>query len=82
MSSVTNGKAMTGKERIQALFDGSEPDKAPVMHISFSSRVASHILGRDAHVGGHFSVMLKNKFFQKTECAVNYLRMNAPIRSN
>lgn len=43
---------MTGKERIQALFDGREPDKAPIMHISFSSRVASHILGREAYVGG------------------------------
>ena len=43
---------MTGKERIQAVLDGGEPDRAPVMHISFSSRIASEILRRDAHVGG------------------------------
>lgn len=46
---------MTGKERIMAVLEGGgggEPDRAPIMHISFSSRVASEILGRDAHVGG------------------------------
>ncbi|MBN1807782.1 MAG: hypothetical protein JW909_01855 [Planctomycetes bacterium] len=43
---------MTGRERIAAVFEGREPDRPPVMHISFSSRVASRILGREAYVGG------------------------------
>ncbi|MGQ9662117.1 MAG: hypothetical protein ACUVWX_07250 [Kiritimatiellia bacterium] len=43
---------MTGKERIRSLFEGTTSDKPPVMHISFSSRVASFILGREAYVGG------------------------------
>jgi len=43
---------MTGRERVQAVMEGKPTDKVPVMHISFSSRVASEILGREAHVGG------------------------------
>ena len=43
---------MTGKERIQAVMCGTHLDRVPVMHISFSSRVASAILGREAYVGG------------------------------
>lgn len=43
---------MTSIERVAALFDGKVPDKPPLMHISFSSRSASHILGREAYVGG------------------------------
>jgi len=43
---------MKPKERIEALFAGQKPDKLPVMHMSFSSRVASEILGREAYVGG------------------------------
>lgn len=43
---------MTGKERVQAVLDGGKPDRVPVMHISFSSRVASEILGKEAYVGG------------------------------
>ncbi|KPL03147.1 MAG: hypothetical protein AMK75_01805 [Planctomycetes bacterium SM23_65] len=43
---------MTGKERVQAVMEGKPTDRVPVMHISFSSRVASAILGREAYVGG------------------------------
>lgn len=43
---------MTPKERVEAVLEGRAPDKVPVGHISFSSRVASAILGRDAYVGG------------------------------
>ena len=43
---------MTPKERVQAILDGRAPDKVPLCHMSFSSRVASAILGREACVGG------------------------------
>ena len=43
---------MTGKERVQAVMAGRKSDRVPVMHGSFSSRIASEILGRAAHVGG------------------------------
>lgn len=43
---------MTGKQRIQAVLEGRPADRLPVMHVGFSSRVASHILGREAYVGG------------------------------
>lgn len=43
---------MTSIERIAALFEGKVPDKPPLMHVSFSSRSASIILGREAYVGG------------------------------
>lgn len=43
---------MTSIERISALFEGKVPDKPPLMHISFSSRSASIILGRETYVGG------------------------------
>lgn len=43
---------MTSLERIAALFEGKVPDRPPLMHISFSSRSASIILGREAYVGG------------------------------
>ena len=44
---------MKSKERVNAVLAGEKPDKTPIMHTSFSSRVASAILGRpDAHVGG------------------------------
>jgi uroporphyrinogen decarboxylase len=39
-------------ERVEAVMRGEKPDRTPVMHISFSSRIASHILGREAYVGG------------------------------
>ena len=39
-------------ERVEAVMRGEKPDRTPVMHISFSSRVASHILGHEAYVGG------------------------------
>ena len=43
---------MTGKERVEAVLGGRRPDRVPVMHISFSSRVASSLLGWEAYVGG------------------------------
>ena len=43
---------MTGKERVRAVMQGKATDKVPVMHISFSSRIASELLGRQAYVGG------------------------------
>jgi len=43
---------MTGRERVEAVLKGRPLDRMPVMHMSFSSRVASAILGREAHVGG------------------------------
>jgi len=43
---------MTPKERVQAVLDGRPPDRVPLCHMSFSSKVASAILGRDAYVGG------------------------------
>ncbi len=43
---------MTSRERVEAVLEGRKPDRVPVMHISFSARVASEILGRDAYVGG------------------------------
>lgn len=42
---------MTSKERVQAAFEKRPTDKVPICHISFSSRVASVILGREAYVG-------------------------------
>jgi len=43
---------MTGKERVEAVMQGKVCDRVPVMHIAFSSRIASEILGREAWVGG------------------------------
>ncbi len=43
---------MTGRERVLATLEGRFSDRVPVMHGSFSSRIASHILGRPAYVGG------------------------------
>ncbi|MFO7898004.1 MAG: uroporphyrinogen decarboxylase family protein [Planctomycetota bacterium] len=43
---------MTPKERVDAVFAGRPPDKVPLCHMSFSSRIASVILGREAYVGG------------------------------
>jgi len=43
---------MNSAERIRAVLEGHAPDRVPIHHISFSSRVASRILGRPAFVGG------------------------------
>ncbi|MEW6750398.1 MAG: uroporphyrinogen decarboxylase family protein [Candidatus Latescibacterota bacterium] len=43
---------MTPKERIDCVLQGRAPDRVPLGHISISSRIASHLLGRQAHVGG------------------------------
>ena len=42
---------MTSRERVAAAFAKRDTDKVPVCHISFSSAVASELLGREAHVG-------------------------------
>ena len=42
---------MTSKERVLAAFEKRETDRVPVCHISFSSEVASALLGREAYVG-------------------------------
>ena len=43
---------MTPKQRVLATFRREATDRVPIHHITFSSRVASELLGRDAHVGG------------------------------
>ncbi|MHB1157331.1 MAG: uroporphyrinogen decarboxylase family protein [Phycisphaerales bacterium] len=42
----------TPRERVLKTFAGDSADQAPVAHIGFSSRAASHILGREVYVGG------------------------------
>ena len=44
--------AMLPKERVRAAFEGKPTDRVPIYNISFSSEVASRILGREAYVGG------------------------------
>ncbi len=43
---------MNSVERVRAVFEGRKPDVFPVCHIGFSSEAASHVLGREAYVGG------------------------------
>jgi len=43
---------MTPRGRVLATFMHEPTDKVPVQHISFSSKIASMILGREAYVGG------------------------------
>lgn len=43
---------MTGKERVEAAFAHRPCDQVPLYMGSMSSRVASMVLGREAHVGG------------------------------
>lgn len=43
---------MNSRERIAATFRHERTDKVPVMHIGFSSEVASALIGREAYVGG------------------------------
>ena len=40
------------KERVRAVFDRVPVDRVPLHHIGFTSRAASHVLGREAYVGG------------------------------
>jgi len=42
---------MSPPERVQAAFEKRATDQVPICHISFSSRVASALLGREAYVG-------------------------------
>jgi hypothetical protein len=39
-------------ERVEAAFEQRETDRVPIHHISFSSEIASALLGREAYVGG------------------------------
>jgi uroporphyrinogen-III decarboxylase len=41
---------MTSKQRVLATFRSEPTDRVPVRYITFSSRVASALLSRDAHV--------------------------------
>jgi len=43
---------MNSRERVAAAFEHQATDKVPVMHVGFSSEVASALLGREAYVGG------------------------------
>jgi hypothetical protein len=43
---------MNARERVAATFRHEETDLVPVMHIGFSSAVASALIGREAFVGG------------------------------
>ena len=43
---------MTPKERVMAAFEKRPTDKVPTYQAGFSSTAASHVLGRDAFVGG------------------------------
>lgn len=43
---------MNSKERIAAVFNKQHTDRIPINHRGFSSHIASHILGREAFVGG------------------------------
>lgn len=43
---------MNSIERVQAAFQQRETDRVPLMHVGFSSQVASALLGREAYVGG------------------------------
>lgn len=40
------------KERIERTFNKKRTEKVPINHRGFSSKVASHILGRESFVGG------------------------------
>ena len=44
-------QAMTGKQRVEATFEGRPTDKVPIYCAGLSSRIASHVLGREAYVG-------------------------------
>lgn len=43
---------MNSRERVLATFAKESTDKVPVMHLGFTSRIASALLGREAYVGG------------------------------
>ncbi|HUT57475.1 MAG TPA: uroporphyrinogen decarboxylase family protein [Phycisphaerae bacterium] len=43
---------MTSRERVFSTFQGTPTDKVPVAHIGFTGKAASHILSREAFVGG------------------------------
>jgi len=43
---------MTSKQRVKAAFEKKATDHVPIYMGSIGSRVASRVLGRDAHVGG------------------------------
>ncbi|MCD6361028.1 MAG: hypothetical protein J7M38_09200 [Armatimonadetes bacterium] len=44
-------ESMTGKQRVEATFEGREADKVPIYCAGLSCRIASHVLGREAWVG-------------------------------
>lgn len=42
---------MTGKQRVEATFEGRAVDRVPIYCAGLSCRIASHVLGREAYVG-------------------------------
>ncbi len=44
-------QTMTGKQRVEATFEGKPVDKIPIYAAGLSGRIASHVLGREAWVG-------------------------------
>jgi len=44
-------ETMTGKQRVEATAEGKPTDKVPIYCAGLSSRIASHVLGREAYVG-------------------------------
>jgi hypothetical protein len=44
-------ETMTGKQRVVATFEGRPTDRVPIYCAGLSSRMASHVLGREAYVG-------------------------------
>jgi len=44
-------QAMTGKQRVEATFEGRPVDRVPIYCAGLSCRIASHVLGREAYVG-------------------------------
>lgn len=52
---------MLPKDRILAVFEHRPTDKVPIYQSGFSSRAASHILGREAYVGGGIQLWRESK---------------------
>lgn len=42
---------MTGKQRVEATFEGKPVDRVPIYCAGLSCRIASHVLGREAWIG-------------------------------
>ena len=49
---TAKARTMTSRERFFAAIDGKPTDVIPVHNLGFSSEVASHLIGREAYIGG------------------------------